>query len=158
MHSRWRHQNRMGEKLWRRERQLLARRHAPPAGLDGRWRALLAGLDGRRRALPAGLDGRRRALPARRRETLHCQLHNRLHRWIAAAMVSTLAMSAWVLSPVHTRKRETVCLRLRLVTDAIAALLSLYSLWRREAGTRPRPHNVVPRSNYRLSIEGCQHI
>jgi hypothetical protein len=60
--ERARHQNRMGEKLWRRERQLRARRRALPAGRDGRWRALLAGLPARRHALLAGLPARRHAL------------------------------------------------------------------------------------------------
>ena len=79
-----RHQDRMGGKLWRRQNAPRARRHALPAGRDGRWRALLArrdarrhALPARRHALPARRDARWRALPARRRERkrrLHYQL------------------------------------------------------------------------------------
>src|SRR4029453_5951156 len=72
-----RHQDRMGGKLWRRQNAPRARRHALPAGRDGRGRALHARRDARWRALPARRDARWRALPARRRERkrrLHYQL------------------------------------------------------------------------------------
>ena len=60
--------NRRGEHLWRRQRKLRARRHAPSARPDGKWHALIAGLDGKSHALIVGLDGKWRALLARRDE------------------------------------------------------------------------------------------
>jgi len=60
--------NRRGEHLWRRQRELRARRHAPSARPDGKWHALIAGLDGKSHALIVGLDGKWRALLARRGE------------------------------------------------------------------------------------------
>ena len=75
--------DRRGEQLWRRQRELRARRHAPPAGRDGKWRALLVEQDGRRRALLAEQDGRRRALLAEQDGRSHVLSAARGGRWHA---------------------------------------------------------------------------
>src|SRR6476469_2033409 len=68
----------MGGKLWRRQDAPRARRHALPAKLDVRWRALPARRDARRHALfarrhvlLARLDVRWHGLPARRDARWH---------------------------------------------------------------------------------------
>jgi hypothetical protein len=75
--------DRRGEQLWRRQRELRARRHAPPAGRDGKWHALLAGRDGRRRALLAEQDGRSHALSAARGGRWHAPFARLDGRWRA---------------------------------------------------------------------------